>query len=209
MRYNSANPSSKFDGAMLDVEPGSNPDFQGLLDLYKCLQQKAKASGLGLSAAINAFWNAVVTYNQVTKEAYKHIADVNLNSLVVMVHRNIAGTFDSVSRGATILVGLKQTQTNPSEVLEINNYRDSYLNGLLAGRPATNPMPAVQAQQFPAAGIASAASFTNGSIAPGELISIFGTNIGPATPQTLQVANGNVTTSLGGVRVLFNGVRVQ
>ena len=152
VRYNSANPSSKFDGAMLDVEPGSNPDFQGLLDLYKCLQQKAKASGLGLSAAINAFWNAVVTYNQVTKEAYKHIADVNLNSLVVMVHRNIAGTFDSVSRGATILVGLKQTQTNPSEVLEINNYRDSYLNGLLAGRPATNPMTIQARTWWPATG---------------------------------------------------------
>jgi uncharacterized protein (TIGR03437 family) len=45
-----------------------------------------------------------------------------------------------------------------------------------------------------------------GSVAPGELISIFGQNLGPNTLQGLQLANASVTTSLAGVQVLFNGV---
>ncbi len=39
-----------------------------------------------------------------------------------------------------------------------------------------------------------------------EVISLYGVNIGPATAQTEQVANGAISNSLGGVQVLFNGV---
>jgi uncharacterized protein (TIGR03437 family) len=257
--YTSANPTAKFDGIILDVEPGSNPDFQGLLTLYQCLQQQANAGGLGLSAAINAFWNTVVTFNQVTEEAYKQIVDLNLNNIVVMGYRNTAGTMDcsqgdglicldenviayanSVSRANSILVGLdtdnpatsgstaeetffSMGQTAMNEASQsvsnqlaaanqtfggfaINNYRDSYLNGQLAGWPATNPPPAVPIPQFTAAAVVNSASALAGSIAPGELVSIFGQNLGPGSAQVLQVANGDVTTTLGGVRVLFNGV---
>jgi hypothetical protein len=63
--YNSDNPTAKFDGVMLDVEPGSNPDFPALLDLYQCQQQQANANGLGLSAAISAFWNTQTRFNLV------------------------------------------------------------------------------------------------------------------------------------------------
>jgi uncharacterized protein (TIGR03437 family) len=44
----------------------------------------------------------------------------------------------------------------------------------------------------------------SGSIAPDELVSLFGAGIGPATPMGAQVAGGIVTNSLGGVQVLFN-----
>jgi uncharacterized protein (TIGR03437 family) len=54
---------------------------------------------------------------------------------------------------------------------------------------------------------ANSASFLAGQPAPGELISLFGTNLGPAVGVGLQLdANGNVATSLGGTQVLFNGV---
>jgi uncharacterized protein (TIGR03437 family) len=257
--YSAANPAAKFDGIILDVEPGSNPDFQGLLGLYQCLQQQAQAGGLGLSAAINAFWNTEVTFNQVTEEAYKQVVDLKLNNIVVMGYRNFAGTTDctqgdglvcldenviayanSVSRASTILVSLDtdnpatsgstaeetfysmgQTAMNQAAQsvydqfaainqtfggFAINNYRDSYLSGQLAGWPATNPPSSVPAPQFSAAGVVNSASLLSGSIAPGELVSIFGENLGPGTAQVLQVANGEVTTTLGGVRVLFNDV---
>lgn len=92
--YDSANPSAKFDGIMLDVEPGSSPDFPSLLSLYQCFQQQAASSGLGLAAAINAFWNTSVTFNGVTEAAYQQIVDLKMTSLVVMGYRNSAGTLD-------------------------------------------------------------------------------------------------------------------
>jgi uncharacterized protein (TIGR03437 family) len=57
-------------------------------------------------------------------------------------------------------------------------------------------------------GIANAAAGpVLGRIVPGEVISIYGPHIGPATPVTATVnAAGFVPTSLAGVQVLFNGV---
>jgi hypothetical protein len=101
--YDAANPSAKFDGVMLDVEPGSNPDFPSLLSLYQCFQSNAAGDGLGLSAAINAFWNSTVTYNGVTEEAYKQIVDLKMNSLVVMGYRNTAGSLDCTTSGIACL----------------------------------------------------------------------------------------------------------
>jgi len=54
--------------------------------------------------------------------------------------------------------------------------------------------------------ITDAASFATGSVSPGELIVCFGVNLGPATAVLAQVNNGSLTSSLGGVKVLFNGV---
>ncbi len=61
--------------------------------------------------------------------------------------------------------------------------------------------------QFTAQSMVNAASFANGPIAPGELVSIFGTGLGPAQPVGLQVTpdGKSVTTSLGGTQVLFDG----
>ncbi len=257
--YDSAHPSAKFDGIVLDVEPGSNPDFPSLLGLYQCFQQQALSSGLGLAAAISAFWNTSVSFNQVTEVAYRQIVDLKLTYLVVMGYRNFAGTLDctqgegvicldegivsyadSVSLGNTILVGLNTDNPATSGDLAeetfyslgqaamntaaqsvftqlaaanqsfggfaINNYRDSYLSGQVTGWPATNPAGLLPVPQFAASSITNAASFAVGSVAPGEMISIFGQNLGPSTPQGLQLADGNVATSLAGVRVLFNGV---
>ncbi len=55
------------------------------------------------------------------------------------------------------------------------------------------------------AGIVNAASLTGGAIVPGELISIFGSNLGPAGVQSFTPANNAAPTSLGGVQVLVNG----
>jgi len=257
--YNGANPNAKFDGIMLDVEPGSSPDFPSLLALYQCFQQMVKANGLSLSAAISAFWNSSVTFNSVTEEAYKQIVDLGMNNLVVMGYRNTAGSLDctlgdgivcldeniiqyanTVAAGQMILVGLNtdnpSTSGDPAEEtfyslgqsamnsaaqsvysqfaaanqtfggFAIHNYRDSYLNGALSGWPATNTALTAAAPQFSASGIVNTASLAGGNIAPGELITITGKNLGPGLPLGMQIVSGRVTTSLGGVRVLFNGI---
>lgn len=72
--------------------------------------------------------------------------------------------------------------------------------------PAPAPNPAITAE-----GITNAASFRSavatGGISPGELITIFGTNLGPETPVTLQLdGRGFVATRLAGTRVLFDGI---
>jgi uncharacterized protein (TIGR03437 family) len=56
-------------------------------------------------------------------------------------------------------------------------------------------------------GIVSGASFKPGSIAPGEIVTIFGANLGPSSGATLQLdATGFVATALAGTQVIFDGV---
>jgi len=44
-------------------------------------------------------------------------------------------------------------------------------------------------------------------VTPGEIVTIFGSNLGPASLATAQLdANGNIATTLAGTRVLFDGV---
>jgi uncharacterized protein (TIGR03437 family) len=54
--------------------------------------------------------------------------------------------------------------------------------------------------------VLNAASFIGGAVAPGEVVTIFGSNIGPAQGATLQLAApGVVGTVLAGICVLFDG----
>jgi uncharacterized protein (TIGR03437 family) len=54
--------------------------------------------------------------------------------------------------------------------------------------------------------VADAANYTTDAISPGEIISVFGQNMGPDKGVGLQVAGGLVTTNLSGTQVLFDGV---
>jgi uncharacterized protein (TIGR03437 family) len=63
----------------------------------------------------------------------------------------------------------------------------------------------------PAAGtvtcIANAADYKSNAVAPGEIISLFGTQIGPSSPAVAHPdANGNIGSDLAGFRVLANGL---
>lgn len=62
--------------------------------------------------------------------------------------------------------------------------------------------------KFAAAGVSNAASFGGGSIAPGEIITIFGSGFGPTSVVGLQLSGDkkSVLTVAGGTRVLFDGV---
>jgi hypothetical protein len=55
--------------------------------------------------------------------------------------------------------------------------------------------------------VTNAASYAAGSVAPGEMLVIWGGSLAGAVVNTLQVtATGFVSTSLGGTRVLFDGI---
>jgi uncharacterized protein (TIGR03437 family) len=59
-------------------------------------------------------------------------------------------------------------------------------------------VPAIQA-------VVNAASYGFASVSPGELVTIFGTNIGPTTAASLTITNGSVDTTLSGVTVSVDG----
>jgi uncharacterized protein (TIGR03437 family) len=55
--------------------------------------------------------------------------------------------------------------------------------------------------------VANAANYDGQAISPGQITSLFGNRIGPSSPTGAQLdSSGNVTTALGGVRVLVNEV---
>jgi uncharacterized protein (TIGR03437 family) len=60
------------------------------------------------------------------------------------------------------------------------------------------PQPVVTA-------VTSAASYSNNGISPGEIAIVWGTGLGPAKIANLEVTNGILNNSIGGVQVFFNG----
>lgn len=58
-----------------------------------------------------------------------------------------------------------------------------------------------------AGSVVNAASFLSGPVSPGEIVTLFGLDIGPATLTTLQFdASNRVATTLAATRVLFDGL---
>ncbi len=80
---------------------------------------------------------------------------------------------------------------------------------LVAGVSVTVTQPAAaMAALPPIKSVVNAASYIGGSVSPGEMVTIFGSGIGPATAAgaTTDPATGKLATTIGGVQVLFNGV---
>jgi uncharacterized protein (TIGR03437 family) len=60
---------------------------------------------------------------------------------------------------------------------------------------------------FTAAGVVNAASYAGGAVAPGEIVTIFGSNLGPSTLTTTRLnPGGRVAVDMSEVRVWFDGV---
>jgi uncharacterized protein (TIGR03437 family) len=79
---------------------------------------------------------------------------------------------------------------------------------LVAGVAVTVTQPAAATAPLPPIkSVTNAASYATGPVSPGELVTIFGTGIGPATAAyaTTDPATGKLATNIGGVQVLFNG----
>ena len=71
--------------------------------------------------------------------------------------------------------------------------------GILPATPEASSSPVISA-------VTSAASYAADAVSPGEIIAIFGSNLGPATPAGMQLdSTGAVTTMTGDTQVLFDG----
>ncbi len=55
-------------------------------------------------------------------------------------------------------------------------------------------------------GVVNTASFKGGPVAPGEMITIFGSNLGPVTLKLYEISSNIVSGSVGEARFLFDGV---
>lgn len=62
------------------------------------------------------------------------------------------------------------------------------------------------ASRMPAITLVSAASFAGGRVAPGELVTLFGSNLGPATLVNGTLESGRLAPLVSGTRVLFDEV---
>ena len=72
--------------------------------------------------------------------------------------------------------------------------------GLFAPPDSVGATPSINA-------VTQAASYSQDAVAPGELVAIFGSSLGPAAPVGTQLdGSGNVATSLADTQVLFDGV---
>jgi len=97
------------------------------------------------------------------------------------------------------IVGQPDVATNAGAVTMVF---PAYSVTLLDFPPASTPVP-----QPVVAAATNAASYAR-AIAPGQMVVVWGTNMGPATLTTLSGldSNGMVSTSMAGVRILFDGV---
>jgi uncharacterized protein (TIGR03437 family) len=59
---------------------------------------------------------------------------------------------------------------------------------------------------FQPSSVVNAASFQPGPVAPGEIVTVFGTGFGPGPLTRLQLTGGLANTTLGGTRVFFDSV---
>ena len=118
-----------------------------------------------------------------------------------MLDVSALGTFTSATLlqldATTPLTGPVPAQLTPAAQMQVT--LEGYGAALLR---LSNASPVLTA-----AGVASAASYAPGAVAPGEILSLFGSAIGPPTPASLALTNPLlVANSLQGVHVLFDGV---
>ncbi len=95
-----------------------------------------------------------------------------------------------------------------AEGLDPGDYQGTVVlnaNGAVQSVPVTLTATAPSAPAITR--LVNAATFQEGAVAPGEIVTLGGTGLGPACLAGLALqANGRVATSLGGTQVLFNGI---
>lgn len=129
------------------------------------------------------------------------------------VHANVPGfswAAASDSAWLTIPAGGSGTGNGTVQYAIVENTTGSPRTGTItiAGIAFKITQSAVQSPpSFTAAGVGSAASYSTGAVSPGEIIVIFGANVGPGTLTGPALdSNGLVSTQIANTQVLFDGV---
>jgi hypothetical protein len=147
--YNTANPTAKLDGVVLDIEPPETQTtaaFQALLMQYQSIRA-ALPHDMALSIAIRFFWDTPVEFpigSGITKKVYEHILDMAtydfaarfqpIQNVIVMGYRNFAGTSDCPVSGGIVCLDqdeINYVYTNRASL----GFYDLILAGLETGKP--------------------------------------------------------------------------
>jgi uncharacterized protein (TIGR03437 family) len=121
----------------------------------------------------------------------------------IYVNSDLPGADGQVATPATISFGVDASLLVPG------TYHEKFVLTWATGSltiPVTLSVTASASQPPIIAAVVNAASVTVGALAPGEIMAIFGTGIGPAPTGLALDASGKVATNLGGAQVLINGV---
>ncbi len=149
-------------------------------------------------APLTANYSATGGQGQVTIQADSACSWTVQNPVTWISNINIGGVpVASPSGNATVSYTVAPANSSQSRTAALN----------VAGQTVTVNQAGVGIL-FTAQSVVNGASFLSGQIAPGELITIFGSALGPTSPVGLQLTpdGQSVTTSLGGTQVLFDGV---
>jgi len=116
----------------------------------------------------------------------------------------------SVDKTSGTTPAVLSVSVNPTGLAAGNTYSGTILvsgTGTAAGSSTVAVTLSVTAPYPTISSVLSGGSLASGPIAPGEIVTIKGTSLGPATAAqtTLDPTTGKVSTTLSGVQVLFNG----
>jgi uncharacterized protein (TIGR03437 family) len=136
-----------------------------------------------------------------------YVADLAPNRkrfLIVGFNQNLIADGPSIN----LLVNLNQSVANGVYALELSNLAatDPYGNAIpITGNDGTVTVQGTvyQGVRLQQQGVLNGASLLSGPVAPGEIITLIGSGIGPASSQ--QPDGSPSTTVLGGTSVLFDG----
>jgi uncharacterized protein (TIGR03437 family) len=104
----------------------------------------------------------------------------------------------------TVDIAPRSTRATDTIVVTRGSEVAAYSGGLVIAPSAAGNS---NAPSFTAAGMKNAASYQAGTVAPGEIFALFGSNLGPSSLALFQLDSQNrLPTTLGGTQVLFDGI---
>ncbi|HUQ93656.1 MAG TPA: hypothetical protein VM120_18390 [Bryobacteraceae bacterium] len=158
---------------------------------------------------------ASLTFSAVTTGATPPSQSIDLRSTGANLNFTAAATVSTgTAQWLTVtpssgLTPATLTASVNTSLLQPGTYNGSIVINLGLAQPITIPVTLnYQTLMAPAiAAVTSAASLLPTAVAPGQIVAIFGTNLGPTPGVNLRLtSSGTVDTSLSNVRVLFDGL---
>lgn len=135
------------------------------------------------------------------KSAYYSDVTPNLKRFLI-----VGGNQTSLPDGLllNLLVNVSSTAPNGSYALTLSNTVASDPNGQPVTLSGASGSVTIQSGSSSSVQLVNAGSFVGGSVAPGELVTFFGSGIGPASAAT-PTAGTATSTALAGISVMFGG----
>lgn len=130
-------------------------------------------------------------------------------NVTLQVSSGTPGIISQPQHGTVALAGNTAMYTPEANFEGLDSFTFASWNGAMNSNLAqvSLTVTAPSRPQLPADGMSNAASYEGGGVAPGELVFLSGTALGPATLAGLELNSaGLVTRSLAGTRVLFDGM---